>query len=198
MPRIDLTVAAGIFLFSIGLRPQEPCPDARAWTGKYTNHSYGFAITIPDHLEGFWNSFACVGGPDGCVCMTDHGRIIPLSSKRGEAEPYIEAYGGFAADLDEPTVSREMDKRLGWIRERSRGGIQVRSRSAITLAGLEAERAVVRYYDKKLKSWFIEDFIEALQGGVEYSLCVRTRDTSYGRDRLVFEAVVQSFVLTDE
>src|SRR5437899_7285629 len=56
---------------------EETCPDTRGWTGKYTNHSYGFAITIPSHLQGFWNSARCVSGPDGCTCMSDHGRIIP-------------------------------------------------------------------------------------------------------------------------
>jgi hypothetical protein len=76
--------------------------------------------------------------------MSDHGRIIPLSRNRHEPERHIEVYAGFAADLDEPTVGLEVEKRLGWIRERSRRGIELRSRSAVALAGVEAERAVVR------------------------------------------------------
>jgi hypothetical protein len=55
------------------------CPDDRATTGLYRNYSYGFTVVIPRGLEGWWNSPACVPGPpEGCVCMGDHGRDVPL------------------------------------------------------------------------------------------------------------------------
>jgi hypothetical protein len=56
-----------------------PCPDDRSTAGFYRNYSYGFTVVIPKGLEGRWNSAACVPHPqDGCVCMGDHGRELPL------------------------------------------------------------------------------------------------------------------------
>jgi hypothetical protein len=131
--------------------------------------------------------------------MSDHGRIIPLTPEPFEPERHIEAYAGYAIEPEEPTVAMEANNRIDAIRARSRGNrVEVRTRAQIKLAGLEAERVVVRYYDNKLKGWFIEDFIEALRNGVQYSLYLRTNDRSYGRDRAVFESVVRSFVLTGE
>jgi hypothetical protein len=68
-----------------------PCPDQRAWTGRYRNYVYGFSIVIPRGLKGYWNSARCA--PDekyGCVCMGDHGRFIPLSN-----DAHIEAFVGY-------------------------------------------------------------------------------------------------------
>src|SRR6266540_2267427 len=48
---------------------KSPCPDDRAWTGRYRNYVYGFSIVIPRGLKGYWNSARCA--PDeklGCVC----------------------------------------------------------------------------------------------------------------------------------
>jgi len=66
------------------------------------------------------------------------------------------------------------------------------------LASLPAQRVVVRYYDETLKAWVVEDFIEALRNGVEYSLDLRTKEMSYEPDRRVFDSVVESFILTGE
>jgi hypothetical protein len=54
------------------------CPDEIATTGYYRNYSYGFSIKIPQGLKGFWNSARCVKDKNGCVCMGDHGRFIPI------------------------------------------------------------------------------------------------------------------------
>jgi len=141
----------------------------------------------------------CVDNPDGCVCMTDHGRIIPLSSEPYQPDRHIEVYAGFAVDLDTPTVEQEVRSNLRWIRKRSRPqSLNVRQRSNIILGGLKGQRVVARYYDPKLKGWFIEDFIELLRDDVNYSLYLRTPARNYRRDQVVFEAVLASFALTDE
>jgi len=175
----------------------DACPDTRGWKGRYANYSYGFSIEIPKHLQGFWNSAQCSNGPDGCVCMSDHGRIIPLTPEPYEPERHIEVFAGYAAGLDEPTIALEVANRLGHIRQRGKGkDVSILRRSKTLLAGIEAERVVVRYYDDESSIWRIEDFIEALQGGVEYSLYIRTGEKSYAQDRPIFEAGVRSFTLT--
>jgi hypothetical protein len=86
---------------------------------------------------------------------------------------------------------------LRGIRERSREkSVQIRKRTGITLASLKGERAVVRYYDAKLQAWMMEDFVELLRGGVEYSLYLRTPEETYEHDRGVFDTVVASFALS--
>ena len=173
------------------------CPDDKAWTGKYRNYSYGFTIVIPTGLIGFWNSASCVSHPDGCICMQDHGRIIPLTPEPSKPERYIEAYADNGADLDEPTVPEAVKSHLGWIRERSfEKRMQVRKRNGVTLAGLKGERVLVRYYDAKLQAWMMEDFVELLRGGVEYSLYLRTPEKTYEHDRGAFDTVVASFALS--
>ena len=183
-------------------KEQEPsdrntCPDTHAWTGKYKNYSYGFTIVIPKDLKAFWNSATCVSGPDGCTCMSDHGRIIPLSAEPYEPERHIEVYAGFAADLDKPTVSAEITKHLEWVRERSRdNNTEVRERSNVIVGGLKGERVVVRYYDNKLNAWLIEDFIELIRRDINYSLYLRTKEENYDNDRPKFDAIISSFRLT--
>jgi hypothetical protein len=174
-------------------------PDDRAWTGKYNNHSYGFSVVIPNSLKGHWNSPRCVDGADGCVCMQDHGRIIPLSTEPYEPSRYIEAYPGYMPDLDDPTAAQLVSLELRSIREESRKrSLQIRQRSRITLAGRKGERVIVRYYDAKLKRWQVEDYVALLREDVEYSLSLVTPGRTYEHDRRIFNAVVSSFALTDE
>ena len=175
---------------------QQACPDTRGWTGRYTNYSYRFSINIPKRLQGFWNSARCSNGPDGCVCMSDHGRIIPLTKEPFEPERHIEVFAAYAVDLDEPTLAGEVAKHLDYIRQRSQGGnAEIRRRFKMPLAGVDAERVVVRYYDEESKTWRVEDFVEALREDVDYSLCLRTREDSYPQDRPVFDSIVQSFTV---
>jgi hypothetical protein len=172
------------------------CPDRVAWSGRYDNHSYGFSIVIPANLQGYWNSAACVDATDGCTCMSDHGRIIPLSTERDGPERHIEAYAGFAI---EPTLRQETNQHLRSIQQRSRAhGLGVRKRSNTRIAGLNGERMLMRYYDLELKSWRVEEFIELRRDDVEYSLCLDTTQQAYEQDRIVFNAVVASFARTDE
>jgi hypothetical protein len=209
---MNLTLVALFALIAVGypsLHSQDPssgtspkkagaeCPDDKAWTGKYRNYSYGFTIVILRGLKGFWNSARCVSRPDGCTCMQDHGRTIPLTPDPSEPERFIEAYADNGADLDEPTVAEAVKSHLRGIQERSREkSVQIRKRTGITLASLKGERAAVRYYDAKLQAWMMEDFVELLRGGVEYSLYLRTPEETYEHDRGVFDTVVASFALS--
>ena len=179
---------------------QQPCPDTVDTKGRYVNASYGFSIVIPAALKGTWNSARCVAGNDGCVCMSDHGRIIPLSEGLNDTDHWIEAYAGFAVDLDEPTLQDAVEKRLDWIRERSvAGSVSVLQRSDIRIGGIDAKRVVVRYRDKQSNRLMVEDFVEALRGragDVEYSVYLRGPVDTYKRDKPNLDRVLRSFALT--
>jgi len=172
----------------------EQCPDTHGWTGKYENISYGFTIMIPEGYEGFWNSARCVSAEDGCTCMSDHGRIIPLSHEPYEDERHIEVFASHGAELEEPTVSQAVTQNLRRVRERARRhSLIVRKRLGVTVDHVRGERVVVRYYDKSMKAWLVEDFIELLKDGDRYSLYLRTPRRKYEHDRHIFEAMVASF-----
>ena len=176
---------------------KDTCPDSVASTGKYTNNSFGFSVTIPKQLRGFWNSARCSDESDGCICMSDHGRTIPLTSESLHRERYIEIYAGYVADLNDTTVSSEVAKQIETIRQESLPHpIAISKQIDITLAGIPAKRAVVRYYDRTPKGWLIEDLIESLHGEVEYVLYLRTPEDSYPHDRPILDRVVGSFVLS--
>ena len=130
--------------------------------------------------------------------MTDHGRIIPLTPAPYEHQRNIEVFAGYAT-RDHPAVALQVEEKLKQIREMSReNSVEVRTRSRINLDGARAQRVVVHYYDKKLNRWSVEDFIEALRKGIEYSLYLRTKEASYPQDRVVFERLVSSFSFTLE
>jgi hypothetical protein len=204
VPRMTFAALA-LILLSAGLagahraKPaaQVACPDTVPSTGKYVNGSYGFSVVIPGNAKGFWNSAKCVSAADGCTCMSDHGRIIPLGTEPYEPERHIEVHAAHAADLDDRTAQRAIDRNLDSIRERSRqDSVTVLRQSNLLLSGLKARRAVVRYFDTKLNRWTIEDMVEALRGGeIEYSVYLRTPDAAYGQDVRVFESLVNSFRL---
>ena len=108
--------------------------------------------------------------------MTDHGRIIPLTPAPYEPQRHIEVFAGYAT-RNHPAVARQVKEKLRQIREISReNSVEVRTHSGINLGGARAQRVVVRYYDRKLTGWFVEDFIEALRNGIEYSLYLRTKE----------------------
>jgi hypothetical protein len=176
---------------------REECPDTHGWKGKYDNFSFGFSFVIPEGFEGFWNSAACANDKsDGsCVCMNDHGRIIPLSAEPYEPERHIEVFAGHGGDFDGATVAQAIAQHLRWTRKRAlRHRLIVRKRLGVTVDGVRGERVIVRYYDKRLKNWFLEDLVELFKDGDEFSLYLRTPRTSYKHDKAIFDAVVASFV----
>jgi len=177
----------------------EQCPDAHGWSGRYENLSYSFTITIPEGYEGFWNSASCSGDAEGCTCMSDHGRIIPLSHQPYEHERHIEVFASHGGDLDESTLAQAMAQHLKWIRKRAQGGnFIVRKRLGVTVDRVRGERAVLRYYDKRMKAWLVEDFIELLKDGDEYSLYLRTPRKNYKHDRQIFNGLIGSLTFEKE
>ncbi|MFG6485587.1 hypothetical protein ACG04R_02825 [Roseateles sp. BYS78W] len=74
-----LPLVAALCASTTALAADVGCADERPTTGRYRNYSYGFTVVIPKGLEGWWNSARCVPQtPDGCICMGDHGRSLPL------------------------------------------------------------------------------------------------------------------------
>jgi hypothetical protein len=167
----------------------EPCPDEMAWTGKYKNQHYGFSIIIPPGRKGFWNSYRCVKDEKlGCVCMTDHGRSIPLSG-----DTFIDAYAGYIGDPELSLVDYEkMD--IAFLTER-KGVEQVKliSSRQIWLGRLKARRFVVRFV--KENKTMIEDQIIALHKDVQYDLTLGTFESKYQADKREFEKVIMSWKL---
>jgi hypothetical protein len=199
--RADFSGHSVIFLLILILSPTayllaQACPDKVAWTGKYRNYSYHFTITIPAGYKGYWNSAACVNGPDGCVCMSDHGPIIPLTPAPHEPERHIEISAGYATD-DETTVAESLDNRLKWTgRASDKGTTEIRKRTTIQLAGSKGQRIAVRYHDAELNTWIIEDIVVLLRNGVEYSLALRTHEQNHQHDRPIFEHTLATFAFT--
>ena len=108
-----------------------------------------------------------VADSDGCTCMSDHGRIIPLTDEPYEPERRIEVYAGYAAYLDESTVKGEVDTLAYRVstKEARRVLLAFVKQSATTLAGLKAQQVGVRYHDRKLNPWMVEDFLGKHSGG---------------------------------
>ncbi len=181
---------------------QQSCPDTMETVGRYVNTSYGFSIDIPKDLKAVWNSARCANDNDGCVCMSDHGRIIPLHTENNVTDHWIEAYAGFAAALDEPTLNNAVDARLDSIRRRSRdGSISILRRLDVSLGGLKAKRLLVRYYDKTSNRLMMEDFVQALRERpevpVEYDVYLRTSFEAYEQQKAILDSVLRTFVLTE-
>jgi hypothetical protein len=175
------------------------CPDEVSWKGMYVNHSYGFSIFIPNGLAGLWNSARCVSHNNECTCMSDHGRIIPLSKGTGGPDRQIEAYADYGAELEIGTATEAATSELTAIRESSMAGtMTVLSRTPMKLGGLHAWHVVVRYSDKKSKNWMVEDFIDAVNRGVRYLLYLRTPEQEYAHDRITFNRIVGSFAVVHE
>ena len=174
------------------------CPDQIAWKGKYRNYSYGFSIVIPVGLQGFWNSARCAKQGDECICMSDHGRVIPIGNHADGLERQMEAFADYGADLGNGTVSDAMTARVQSIRDSAEAhSTAVIHKWAARLGTLTARRYVVRYKDKKANAWMIEDFAEAMGGGRRYMLYLRTPELRYAADRLKFEHMISSFRLVE-
>src|SRR6267142_2464343 len=103
--------------FLLGFRPPEAthrvaknnvrCPDEIVTTGYYRNYSYGFSISIPHGLKGFWNSARCEKDKQDCVCMGDHGRFMPI-----DRFSYLQV---FVEVQNEETVKESIDEEVAFI-----------------------------------------------------------------------------------
>lgn len=167
-----------------------PCPDQRAWTGRYRNYVFGFSILIPRGLKGYWNSARCA--PDekyGCVCMNDHGRFIPLSS-----EAHIEAFVGYQMEPDWSVREHERQA-VSFLTDDNQNQHVTVVRSRWFRLGTLRTRRFEACYLKNNKP-MITDHIVALYQGVEYELILVTSPGRYAVDRRQFEKIIASWRLT--
>lgn len=168
----------------------EPCPDEKAWTGKYRNEYYGFSIVIPPGRKGFWNSGRCDKDEKiGCVCMgTDHGRTIPLSDTAS-----IEAYSGFQME-SEWSLKDYVAQRITALKKREDAEqLKVLSSRSIRLGKLKARRLIAGFTEKRKD--IVIDYVIALRAGVEYELVLQTLAGDYQKERPEFEKVIASWKL---
>jgi hypothetical protein len=169
---------------------KSPCPDDRAWTGRYRNYVYGFSIVIPRGLKGYWNSARCA--PDeklGCVCMGDHGRFIPLSN-----DANIEAFVGYQMEPDWSVRDHERQAISFLTDDKKTERVDVVRSRSFRLGSLRARRFEARYF--KNNKPMLTDHIVALHDGVEYELILVTSPDRYGRDRRQFERLIATWRLT--
>jgi hypothetical protein len=166
----------------------EICPDQKVYTGKYRNRYYGFSIVIPAGLKGYWNSARCAKTDEGCVCMTDHGRIIPLAD-----DAQIEAYTGYQMEPEWSVSDYEKDEIADLKKQEGVEQVKVLSSKGVRLGGLKARRFAVQYIEKGKN--MISDRVVALHKGVEYELILHTLDKRYEEDRREFEKVIASWRL---
>jgi hypothetical protein len=191
---ILFSLVAGFSLFTpataqLKTKPKEPCPDKKTYIGRYRNLLYGFSITIPSGLKGYWNSAACSPAGDDCICFTDHGRVIPLA---GEAA--IDAFVGYQMEFDWSLINYERNTVLSLAKEKSVDHVKLLRSGWVRLDKLKAWRFRVEFLrDNKT---FITDHLLALHKGVLYELILRTRANRYQTDRIPFQKIIHSWRLT--
>jgi hypothetical protein len=166
------------------------CPDERPYTGKYRNRVFGFSIIIPHGLKGYWNSARCA--PDeryGCVCMGDHGRVIPLSDTAA-----MNVLVGWQME-SEWTLRDYENNEVAYLKNKQ-GVEQVRVLSSkyVRLGPVKARRFIVQLSENNQS--VVVDQIIALYEGVEYQLILRTLVDKYQEDRRMFEKLSASWKLT--
>lgn len=169
-------------------KADELCPDQKVYTGKYRNQYYGFSVVIPAGRKGYWNSPRCAKTDEGCVCMTDHGRVIPLADAA-----QIEAYTGHQMEPEWSVSDYERDEIADLKKREGVGQVKVLSSKGTRLGSLRARRFVVRYVEKGKN--MISDRVVALHQGVEYDLILHTLVNRYEKDRREFEKVIASWRL---
>lgn len=166
------------------------CPDEKTYTGKYRNRAYGFSLVIPRGLQGYWNSSACE--PDekyGCICMTDHGRYIPLAN-----DAVIEAFAGYQMEPDWSASDQEKSK-IALLRDNNAyEQVEVISSNQFQRGRLQGRRLVVSYVSNGKR--LMQDQIFAARQGVEYELMLNTTTERFQADEAQFEKVIASWKLT--
>jgi hypothetical protein len=172
------------------------CPDDRPWYGKVQIWTFGFEFVIPKGLKAYWNSPGCSHDVTyGCVCMGDHGRIIPLGAKGDAADRQIEMYADLGAGLEEWTLAEAVKNRLDPSFQPEITKERMIENQSFHLAGREARRVVFRYVDQKSGRRMVEESVVCVthKRPAQYVLYLRTPAEDYAKDKLVFEAMVQTF-----
>lgn len=170
------------------------CPDEVATTGYYRNYSYGFSISIPSGLKGFWNSARCVKDNQDCVCMGDHGRFIPI-----DETSYLQV---FVEVQNEETVRESIDEEVRLIlrtQENHGERAEMVRKARLRLGGLLATRLTIRYRSAKTAGIMIQDHIlcpppiDRYHGGFIYSVTLSTPEDQYAKRKGVFYSIIRSW-----
>ena len=166
----------------------ELCSDQKVYAGKYRNGFYGFSVVIPAGLKGYWNSALCAKTEEGCVCMTDHGLIIPLADSA-----HIEAYAGYQME-SEPSAGDYEENEIAKLKKRKGvGHFKLLRSRGIQLGDVKARRFVVQFIENGKQ--IVSDRVAALHNDVEYQLILETSADRYEKDRREFEKVITSWRL---
>jgi hypothetical protein len=189
--------------FLLGFRPPEArhgvaknnvrCPDEIVTTGYYRNYSYGFSISIPHGLKGFWNSARCVKDKQDCVCMGDHGRFMPI-----DRFSYLQV---FVEVQNEETVKESIDEEVAFIlrtHKEKKEPAKVVTRAPSRLGGASATRLMLKYQDAKTGETMSEDIIiggrvDRVHSGWLYSITWVTPDKLYAKRKALFYSIIRSW-----
>jgi hypothetical protein len=169
------------------------CPDEVSTTGRYRNYSYGFSITIPASLKGYWNSARCVKERNDCVCMGDHGRHIPIRN-----DAHLDIFvGPRNYDTRKDTIDDEQEIRLKVHKDKGESA-EILSRITTRLDGFPATRLKLGYNGSKTGAKMIEESIicapmDREHGGFVYTIYLVTREDSYTKDRLLLNRLQQTW-----
>jgi hypothetical protein len=189
--------------FLVGFCPAQPrytfvkgkvrCPDEIATTGYYRNYSYGFSISIPRGLKGFWNSAICVKDKRDCVCMGDHGRFIPV-----DRYSYLQV---FVEPQNSETIRESIDEEIGFMlrtHEEKKEPAEVVTRASARLGGESATRLRLKYQDAKTRESMLEDsiigwLVDRDHGGWLYSITSATPEKLYPKHKALFYSIMRSW-----
>jgi hypothetical protein len=169
------------------------CPDEAPTIGWYRNYSYGFSITIPQNLKGYWNSVPCAKDQNDCVCLGDHGRFITIRK-----EAYLEV---FVSVWTSETSKESMVDEQSFILENHKGKGENTETLNLTGARLDrvpSTRLKLRYKEAKTGMVMVEDSIfcapmDKEHEGWLYKIHLVTPETRYGKDKLLLDRVIKSW-----
>jgi hypothetical protein len=176
------------------IKAQVRCPDEIAAIGYYRNYSYGFSVSIPRGLKGFWNSTPCVKEKQDCVCMGDHGRFIPI-----EGNSYLQVFVGVQTS---ETIRESIDEEVGFVlgtHEEKKERPEVVSRAPSRLGGISGRRIKFKYQDARTGEAMLEDIIlspppvDRYHGGFLYSVTLSTPEKQYAKRKALFYSIVRSW-----
>lgn len=172
--------------------PPSGCPDTVPTTGVYRNDSYGFTVTLPPGLQGFWNSARCVPERESgeCLCMSDHGRDIPLAP-----EAYIVIFAAYTSE-EAPlrdAVRKDIAKYRGGTKPPDFEVLELRD---VRLAGLPACRYVA--IRKGQGSYRYREVVLARtpDGQIEYTIAIEGPRELYENHRAAYRTILSSWRVT--
>lgn len=176
----------------------EPCPDEIEWIGEYRNYAYDFSMIIPAGRKGYWNSARCVKDEKyGCICMKDHGRIIPLSNS-GYDKGYIEVYAGYVFEEGVSFPNDEKKQILDLRKQKQTHSVKLLKSKTILLDNLKARRFLIKFVEKGQTKIIDRIVALSLSKSIQYSLVLNTFLSDYKLHKSEFDSLVDTWKLTSK